>query len=98
MCFDLKSVTLVIPLTLSQCLLLLSLLSSDIICSMRNYLQAKSIFAPIANEQAQKLVLIDVLDGHPPSPSPSPSLFLSLSLSLSLIMFNRTVEAILDNR
>ena len=61
---------------------------------MRNYLQAKSIFAPIANEQAQKLVLIDVLDGHPPSPS----LFLSLSMSLSLIMFNRTVEAILDNR
>ena len=57
---------------------------------MRNYLQAKSIFAPIANEQAQKLVLIDVLDGHPPSPS--------LSLSLSLIMFNCTVEAILDNR
>ena len=65
---------------------------------MRNYLQAKSIFAPIANEQAQKLVLRDVLDGHPPSPSPSPSLFLSLSLSLSLILFNRTVEAILDNR
>ena len=94
MCFDLKSVTLVIPLTLSLCLLLLSLLSSDIICSMRNYLQAKSIFAPIANEQAQKLVLIDVLDGY----SPCPSLFLSLSLSLSLIMFNRTVEAILDNR
>ena len=63
---------------------------------MRNYLQAKSIFAPIANEQAQKLVLTDVLDGHPLSPSPS--LLLSLSLSLSLIMFNRTVEAILDNR
>ena len=61
---------------------------------MRNYLQAKSIFAPIANEQAQKLVPIDVLDGHPPSPSPS----LFLSLSLSLIMFNRTVEAMLDNR
>ena len=59
---------------------------------MRNYLQAKSIFAPIANDQAQKLDLIDVLDGHPPSPS------LFLSLSLSLIMFNRTVEAILDNR
>ena len=63
---------------------------------MRNYLQAKSIFAPIANEQVQKLVLIDVLDGPPLSPSPS--LFLSLSLSLSLIMFNRTVEAKLDNR
>ena len=61
MCFDLKSVTLVIPLTLSLCLLLLSLLSSVIICSMRNYLQAKSIFAPIANDQAQKLDLIDVL-------------------------------------